>query len=117
MSCPCTFQPAIQVNCVLELIGLVRSGGLVASRAEALEHVGCIVGSLGAFLGGESPPVMTGIDPDATSDIEQTSAALEAALTSMQADESGAINPDNLALILQFLTQLLPLLLPLFVKK
>ena len=79
MSCPCTFQPTIQVNCVLELIGLIRSGGLVASRAEALEHVGCIIGSMGAFLGGDVTPVMGASDVEPSCSIEQTADALEIA--------------------------------------
>ena len=115
MSCPCTFEPSIQVNCVLELIGLVRSGDLVSQRAEALKHVGCILGSLGEYLGGDVTPVMRS-DAAEPCTLEEAADQLEAALSVMKSDEAGKINPDNLALLLNFMMQLLPLLLPLFVK-
>jgi len=119
MSCPCTFEPTIQVNCVLELIGLIRSGKLATDRAEALQHVGCIVGSAGAFL---APPVIGGESEASDSiDIPDSLSAqadeLHAALTAIQATSDKSINPENLSMILQFLMQLLPILLPLFIKK
>lgn len=50
MACPCTFEPVIQVDCVLELIKAVRSGNLLEEKAEILQHIGCTVGSLGKYL-------------------------------------------------------------------
>ena len=50
MSCPCEFEPAIQFDCGMQIVRIIRSGELGVKRAEVLQHVGCIIGSLGAKL-------------------------------------------------------------------
>ena len=62
--CPCEFDPKIQVDCAIALIGMVRSGELAAKRGEALRHAGCILGSLGAYLAPDDEPT-----PFAASDL------------------------------------------------
>ena len=57
MSCPCKFEAKIQASCAIDLARLVSSGKLVDQKAEALEHVGCITGSLGAYLKGDDAPM------------------------------------------------------------
>ena len=114
MSCPCEFQPAIQVHCVMELIGLVTSGKLAQQKSAALEHVGCFVGSFGAYLTPDIPDVI-GVAGDIPASVVAQAEELKVALAA-QGDAS-AINPDNLKLLFQFLMNILPLLLPLFTKE
>lgn len=50
--CPCVFQPAIQLDCIMELISIVRSGELLSRKADVLVHIGCLSGSFGEYVRG-----------------------------------------------------------------
>lgn len=109
MSCPCSFPPSLQLDCLLELFRLVRSGEIVSAKAHALQHVGCLLGSLGSYLDQSPDPAPVGATSnDLACTLEEAAAECEATFGAMQAsDGATAINPDNLAMLLNFIMLLL----------
>jgi len=111
MSCPCTFEPAVQVDCLFEVFRIVRSGGLVDQKAEVLQHVGCVLGSLGSYLGGE-PDLLTS-QPEAPpapapATLEECVDQLETQMTAVQGlGRERAISPATWALILKLIELIL----------
>jgi hypothetical protein len=107
MACDCTFEPVIKVNCVLDLIGLVRTGDLVPNRAAILQHVGCITGSLGKYMEGSTDSVQSlpATSDDLTNCIDDLEFLVLPAITGTTLDQSPsdtvAINPALLALLLK----------------
>lgn len=61
MAC-CEFEAKIQVECVMDVVGIVRSGELMTKRADVLQHVGCIIGSLGAYLDDDNDEAFASAD-------------------------------------------------------
>lgn len=110
MACPCNFEPAIQVNCILDIVKIVRSGELISKKGEILEHAGCVVGSLGAYVGNESESVFGDtVTVPVPATIEECCDQLEAQL---QLTQAGArkLDPATWALILQLVRMALKLL-------
>lgn len=105
MSCPCDFEPKIQIACGLELVGIARAGELLERKSEVLVHVGCITGCLGAYLGGEDTQVFgSAAAPD---DLEACCNELEAACASGDEPEAFGLNPVAMALLLKLAELLL----------
>ena len=102
MSCPCTFDPSIPVGCVMELVGIVRSGDLLVAKADVLKHAGCILGSIGAYIDADTTPVMHADCCDLPCTLEEAAQECEAALAPVDGVVTMAINPAVLALILKF---------------
>ena len=91
MSCPCTFEAKIQLECGLALAKIVRSGGLIEKRSEALEHIGCFTGSLGTYLrGNQAPEVFGAASPTSTPD---TLAACSAEVERQLGGEGAQMSP------------------------
>ena len=101
----CEFEPKIQIECVLELVGLVRNQQLIEKRGEALQHLGCVLGSLGAKIDESGPIFAETATCEASLDV--CCNELEAQLTG----EGAQINPAVLAVIMQFISLLLKQLL------
>lgn len=101
----CKFEPKIQVECIVDVIKIVREGQLLPKRAEVLQHVGCVLGSFGAYLdGGDSPSVFTGTVE--ACNIEECCDMIEAELESV-ADGAYGVNPLLIILIQQLIKLLL----------
>ena len=99
MACACEFQPVIRVDCVLEILRIIRSGDVLPARAELLQHVGCVLGSLGKYLEGDVSIAATGCETPCT--LEECADELERMLPSQEAASVVAINPALLALLLK----------------
>lgn len=99
MACACEFQPVIQVDCVLDVLRIIRSGEVLAARAELLQHVGCLVGSLGKYLEGEVSIAVAAFDTFCS--LEECADELERMLPSQESATVLAINPALLALLLK----------------
>lgn len=56
MDC-CQFEAKIRIDCVMEIVGIVRGGELLTKRAEVLQHVGCTLGCLGKYMEGDEAEV------------------------------------------------------------
>jgi len=100
MACACEFQPVIQVDCVLDILRIIRSGDVLSARAELLQHVGCVVGSLGKYLEGEASIAASAPCPTPCT-LEECADELERMLPSQEAASVVAINPALLALLLK----------------
>ncbi len=68
MSCECNFEAKIPVDCVRELIGMVRNGSVVLNKSRALQVAGTILGQIGGVLGTVQTPIFG--DVDAPSNLE-----------------------------------------------
>ena len=107
MSCPCSFDPSLPVGCVMELVGIVRSGDLLSAKADVLKHAGCILGSLGAYIDQDTTPLTHADCCDLPCTLEEAAQECEAALAPVDGVATMAINPAVLALILKFAQLLL----------
>lgn len=96
MSCPCDFEPKIQINCALEVVAVIRSGEAMERKSELLKHIGCIVGCLGAYTDTADTPQPSG-QGELTDDLESCCNEVEAVLSS----EAYALNPMVVALLLR----------------
>jgi len=106
MSCPCTFEAKIQVSCVMEIITAIRSGDVLSNKGELLQHVGCVLGSLGAYIGPDSQ-LFAAVAVDMPCTIEEACDECEAAVVGAGEDGLMAINPAVLALILKLVELLI----------
>lgn len=106
MTCPCAFEPKIQVSCVMEIITAIRSGDAIAKKGELLQHVGCVLGSLGAYIGPDSQ-LFAASGVALPCDIEEACNVVEIVLSSPPEDGVMAINPAVLALILKLVELLI----------
>lgn len=99
MACSCEFQPVIQVDCILDVLTIIRSGDLIGSRAQVLQHVGCVVGSLGKYLEGDLVTVSAlGALPCS---LEECADELERSLPSAEEASTLALNPALIALLMR----------------
>ncbi len=99
MDC-CVFEPKIEVECALEILRILRGGDAAKQKGDLLEHAGCLVGSLGAYLNSlDDPQLMGEAAHDLPCNLDECCAEVEASLTGMQA--TAAINPAVLALLLR----------------
>jgi len=106
MSCHCTFEAKIQVSCVMEIITAIRSGDVLSNKGELLQHVGCVLGSLGAYIGPDSQ-LFAAVAVDMPCTIEEACDECEAAVVGAGEDGLMAINPAVLALILKLVELLI----------
>jgi hypothetical protein len=95
MDC-CEFEPKIQVQCVLDLVSIVRNGGLVEQKATVLQHIGCIVGSLGSYIDTQDVPFASGTF-DLPNNVDSLCDEIESQLTAT----GYAISPETWALIIK----------------
>ena len=49
MDCKYDYEPAINVDCMLHIVAIVRRGELGERSGEVLQHLGTILGELGAW--------------------------------------------------------------------
>ena len=101
MDC-CQFEPKIQVECALEILRILRGGDAIAQKGDLLEHAGCLIGGIGAYLNSLDEPHLMGESPnDLPCNLDECCDEVEASLGGMQASESRAISPAMLALLLR----------------
>ena len=93
MSCPCSFDPSLPFGCVMELVGIVRSGNLLSAKADVLKHAGCILGSIGAYIDQDTTPLMHADCCDLPCTLEEAAQECEAALAPIDGVPTMAINP------------------------
>ena len=85
-TCPCEFQPKVQVDCAFALVEIVRSGDLLGRRGEAMQHIGCIVGCLGSYMGsGLDEGRSTLSSAEGSSELPET---VEACCAAIEAEQS-----------------------------
>lgn len=103
MEC-CEFEPKIQVECALEILRILRGGDATNQKGDLLEHAGCLVGSLGAWLNSQTDPQLMGaVAHDLPCNLDECCDEVEASL-SMQATADGeprAISPAMMALLMR----------------
>lgn len=100
MACDCEFVGEIKVQCVLEIVRIIRSGDVLAARAELLQHVGCVIGSLGKYMEGTVDAMAVGAAGVPCS-LEECADELERLCPSTEEASVMAINPALLALLLK----------------
>ncbi len=105
MSCDCTFEPKINVDCALEILRIVRTGDLIAAKAELLQHAGCLIGCLGAYLDGQTEPHLFSAAPvDLPCTLEECCDEIEASVDASDGTAkfgAAAISPAMVALLLK----------------
>ncbi len=100
MDC-CEFEPKIQVECALEILRILRGGDAIQQKGDLLEHAGCLVGSLGAYLNSlDDPQLMGEAAHDLPCNLDECCDEVEATLGSVGANEVG-ISPAVVALLLR----------------
>ena len=103
MAACCEFEPKIQVDCVLSILKIIRSGDLISGKAELLQHAGCVIGCLGKYVEG-SPSVVFGAGVDLPETLEECSQEVE---QSMSMSQGMTLSPATVALILRLVQLLL----------
>ncbi len=105
MSCDCTFEPKINVDCALEILRIVRSGDLIASKADLLKHAGCLIGCLGVYLDDQTEPhLFTSAPVDLPCTLEECCDEIEDSIDVSDGPATfgaAAISPAMVALLLK----------------
>ena len=96
----CEFEPKIQVDCVLSILKIIRSGDLIGGKAELLQHAGCIIGSLGKYIEGSPTIVVFGGGVDLPETLEECAREVE---QSMDRVEASFLSPAMVAMIVQLI--------------
>ena len=104
MACACTFEPKLQIDCVMEIVRVVRKGDMLGNYPELLQHSGCILGSLGTYLDSDSVTMCANAH-DLPVSLEEAAAEVEASLVGATAD--AALNPALIALIMRLIELLI----------
>ena len=103
MDC-CVFEPKIQVECALEILRILRGGDAIKQKGDLLEHAGCLVGSLGAYLNSQDESHFVGVAAvDLPCNLDECCDEVEASLTSLDVGMVGspAISPAMIALLMR----------------
>lgn len=103
--CKYDFEPKINVECTLEIIGIVRAGEIVSKRGEVLQHAGAIIGELGAFMSpeDEQPFAKTPLPEDDLLLCKEIEDALEAP----EEGEPAQVNPLVWTLVIELIKRVL----------
>ena len=106
--CPCVFPSSIAFNCGLELAKMVRSGEILTEKGKALQHAGCLLGSIGnsitplVYAGDDSPAI-----PETIEEIADAIIADEASYEAGVSTSGGLFERLALALLQRLLDRLL----------
>jgi len=117
MPCDCEFKPVIQVDCVLDIVRIIRGGTFLEERSQLLQDVGCVVGSLGKYLGDNTVGTLESVDYTPPSTLEDCADELERVVGEKHAlgtthgheesIKSVAVNPQLLAILLKVIQLLI----------
>lgn len=107
----CKFEPKIQVDCVLSILGILRNGDILAAKAELLEHAGCLIGCLGAYLKKPISPedFFAAAPDDLPITLEECTRELESVFAVTRSDDvhGMSLSPQVVAMILKLIELLL----------